>query len=523
MIALFSILVLLLAPLAMLILRLVRPRFGFFWLLAASAAILAWALLLFSRLRMPFSFPLVTWRPEEFFPVSPELLVDGVSWPFALALATLAMAGILTDVVRKPQDEEGISNWLAWSSGLALAGLGLLAILAGNLLTVLLAWTALDLVEIIIWLSQVQASEGREQAVVAFAGRLAGTVGVLWASMLAHAAYLPLSLVTIPPQISTYLLVAAGLRLGIFPASSPLSQYSPSWRSQAVLLRLVPVAAILPLLVRCASVGAAPAWLPYLFLVAALAALYGGVSWAAASDEHSAQSYWTLGLASLALASALRAQPAASLAWGLAALLPGGLLLLAALRNRGLTLLLLVGWLGMSGLPFTPAWQGMGLYHAPFPLLGILFLLAHAALSAGYLRHTLRPAPPLAGVERWVWLIYPWGLFLPVVVHLALAWWGRIPIPDWVDSWPGVLSNALAVAFAVWRGRGHKVSPRLQSGVSRFLSIAWLYRLLWNIYYAMRRASFFASAVLEGRAGSLWALLLLILLLSLLFQLTMGG
>ena len=54
--------------------------------------------------------------------------VDAFSWPFAIALGTIALAVILTDIGRSEE-----ADWYSWASSLALAALGLVAVLAGNL------------------------------------------------------------------------------------------------------------------------------------------------------------------------------------------------------------------------------------------------------------------------------------------------------------------------------------------------------------------------------------------------------
>ena len=74
MIAYLTIPFLLFTPLLILILRVTRPRFRAFWLLSALAGLAAWVTLLLSLSRLPFSLPLVTWRPEELFPAAPVLM-----------------------------------------------------------------------------------------------------------------------------------------------------------------------------------------------------------------------------------------------------------------------------------------------------------------------------------------------------------------------------------------------------------------------------------------------------------------
>jgi hypothetical protein len=51
----------------------------------------------------------------------------------------------------------------------------------------------------------------------------------------------------------------------------------------------------------------------------------------------------------------------------------------------------------------------------------------------------------------------------------------------------------------------------------------WLYRLFWGIYYLLRRFVHLSNRVLEGPAGIIWALLLLVLVISLITSSELGG
>lgn len=522
---LVPLLILLAASLVMLVIRLYRPRFAYFWLVAAWGVLLSWPSVLLARLRLPLELPLMDWQPAELFPLSPVLLMDRISWPFALSLATLVLAVILTDVARAAE-----ADWRAWANSMTIAALGILAVLAGNPLTLLLAWAIIDLIELIILLGQVRQSRARNRVVVAFSARVAGILLVIWAGAVARASGSPLTFSSISPQISVYLLLAAGLRLGVLPLHMPFLQEVPLRRGLGTLLRLVPVAASLVMLVRSAAVGAPASLSPYLVFLAGLAALYGGLSWASANDELDGRPFWILGMAALSVAAAARAQPEASLAWGIALLLSGGLLFLSSARHRFLLPLSLLGLLGISALPFTPAWQGVRLYSPPFSPILPIFLIAQALLMIGYLRHALQPGHSLAGMERWTWVIYPWGLALLPLAHFVISWWGQPGLvegsqifPSLISTWPALAILILAGLMVAWNLRAPLVPLKAINSLRQFFSFNWLYSLLWNGYHTLGRVFAFINLIFEGEGGILWTLLLLTLLLSLLVQRSAGG
>jgi hypothetical protein len=512
-----SILILLFAPLVMLAVRLIRPAFGYHWLIAAGAALIAWPAVLLAGLSLPQTSVLFSWKPGALFPSWPILLVDRISWPFAVALVTLILAVILTDVARAPE-----ADWVTWSESLVLTGLGLLAVLAGNPLTLLLTWSAIDLVELLILLGHVKESRVRERVVVSFSARVLGSGLLVTAVLVASAAGDVLTFAVISPQASLLLLLACGLRLGVLPLHLPFLQEPPLRRGLGTMIRLVPAAASLVLLARTAAAisgaGELAALAPALLALSGLAAVFAGAAWVLAVDELEGRPAWLLGLASLAFGATLRGQPAASLAWGMAALFSGGLLFLSSTRDRRLSWLTLLGLLGFSALPYSPSWNGARLYASPFHPLLVLFLLAQALLLFGYARHTLRRGRPLAGVERWVWLIYPVGLALLPVTHFVLGGWSNpsaqdLPRAGW---WVGAAALALAGLGFFWSVRGPQLPRPPLNVIESFFSLNWFYGSLWAVYRFVGRLLEFITLIFEGEGGVLWALLLLVLLLSLL-------
>jgi hypothetical protein len=560
MLALLAIFLLLLTPILMVTLHLLRPRVDSYqWLIAVLGALLAWLAMLLARLGLPYSLSLLAWQPEALFPTSPSLLVDNISWPFAFALASLSLSLMLTSVARlqaeqpaPPSDHSLVANapstppnWRPWAAYLALTSLGMVAALAGNLLTLLLAWVALDILELLVLLVQLSSSQAREQVVVALSARLGGIAMLLLAGIQTwvNNETLTFAQMSLTPSSasSLFLLLAAGLRLGVLPLHLPFTQELPIRRGLGSMLRLAPAAASLVLLARIATIGvaASPAT-PFLLALAALAAIYGAVAWAGAADELSGRPFWIISTASLAVVAAVRSAEAA-LAWGMACLLVGGFIFSFSLRRRLLLLLAGLAWLGLTALPYTPSWPGADIYQwptqaAPGSLIGRLaltlaLLLAHALLLGGFARHALRPAGPAsqpASIEHWIWLVYPAGLALLSLAHFGLGWQAR---PDSASlpllTWLGGLA-ACVLALLLWIPVRRYLRRSAQGWIpnqtqfvrqlGQLFSLSWLYRLLWSIFRQFSRLLGLVSSILEGEGGLLWAFVLLVLIFAFLRQ-----
>jgi hypothetical protein len=523
---------------------------AYYWLAALIGTLTAWSFVLLSGPHPSYTLSLGIWRPATYFPDSPKILVDPISWSFALAIVTLALVVILTAPMRLSGN-----NWHAWASSLALAGFGLLAVLAGNPLTLMLAWAAIDILEIAILLVQVRDSKIYVQALTAFAARVGGLGLLLWADVSAKTignlwSFTPgASASTVQTRLSLVLLIAAGLRLGVLPLHMPFLQELPLRRGLGTSLRLVPVAASLVLLVRTANAGVPASWVPYLLALVGLSALYGAILWAFAPDELSGRPFWILGMTAFAVASAVCGLPGATLAWGMACVFSGGLLFLFSTRHRNLLPLLLFGLLGFLGLPFTPAWSGMQLYASLFDsarskLFWLpLFLLAHALLVSGYILHSMRSEPTLKQSQRWMWVLYPLGLGMFPVVQFAWFWqvmhwsgtfqslninaniaagWSvsALPLLTWIG---GIITLGLAMLF-LWISRQRHLKndlyphPRhwLLSIGQQIFSLSWFYNFLGFILRLIIRFVRLLTGVLEGDGGILWVLVLLALLVALL-------
>lgn len=514
-----SVLFLIVTPLIILVIRVARPGFSYHWLLALAGAVIAWPMLLLTGQDLPQSLQLVTWVPEAVFPSSPFLLVDKFSWPFAAGATTLLLGAILTDVARPAE-----VDWSIWAGELALAGLGLFAILAGNLLTLLLAWTAIDLLSLVILLGEARVPEVARLAVIQFAGRLIGSFFLLAAVIGAADPEGGLSFTPATPFALVLFLAATGLRLGLFLPIFPDRQAPLARRSLDVMIQLLPAASVLVLLARSASglaIGGEIA--PFssgVLLLVGFVGMLAAVAWSLSMDEYEGRYLWVLGAASLALAASLRGMPEASLGWGLAAFFSAGLFLLATLRNRQISWFLLLGVAGFSALPLTPAWGGARLFMAPFIPALALFWLAHVLLLLGYARHTLRLSGSFSGLERWVVLVYPLGLGLVLLVFYWTGWRANpgpngLPLVYWLE---GPIALLAAVLGFYWIHRNERQWAQYRSNLERGFSQGWLTSGTRFGYQMLDRLVGFLTLVLEGEGGILWVLLWTLLLALLLIR-----
>ena len=499
---------------AIVALRLTRPGVSFTWLGAAGGGLLAWISVLLWQLGLPRQFTLGQWSPQTLFSASPQLLANPLSWLYALSLCGLAAAVILTSPARGAQVATA-----SWLGTLALTSLGLVAVLVDNPIGLVLAWMAMDLTELALAVRSRPTAALSRSVVLAFSVRMAGIGFAVWASVFGTSSGLPFSLETAPPQAGIFLLVAAGLRLGVLPLHL-VSLDDPSLRRGfGTVLRMTGAVTGLMVLSRIPSGSLDSRWLLPLLAIAALAALYAGWRWLFSSDELIGSPYWVIGMGALSLTASLSGNPAGATAWGVALILFGGISCLYSSKQTGFTRALAVLGVLMLAFPFTltaSGWQGV----LPFSGLFLpLFLIAHAMLVAGYVRHILRPVEiQLAELPSWAQAVYPVGLGILVMTVLLAGLWGWPGALNAGQGPIGVVSLLLCAGILVVLRRVPQLSvtrsfrPVAFAGAGLGTWIGVIPRLIQWAYELTGDFLAYVSGLLEGDGGLLWTLLLLVLL-----------
>jgi hypothetical protein len=550
----------------MLIIHMARPKFSIQGFLVVLAVLVGWSLVFATKFYLPQSVTPLYWQPVAFFPVSPSLLIDDTSWIFAIALMTLALSSVVTSIAklgqsRKPdnkkievietQDQPEINssmnepgqvdasnstlNWQSWAGILIQTGIGLVAVTAGNMLTLLLAWAALDFHELFLLLGQELKSKSRERIILTFSIRMAGIGLVLMGAIIPWSQDNSLSFISIDRSVTIYLILASILRLGVFPLQQHNLQYLTQQRELSTTLRLVTAASSLILVVRVANIGVIGAITPYILGFTALTGLFAGIQWLISSDEVKGQLYWVLGTAALAIASGVLNLHSASIAWSMACLLSGGLLFSMSLRHKNLAPVAFLGIYALSTLPFSPTWIGSDLFIysdsllnilAPpiFYIISIAFLLTLTLFLAGFIRHILRgilPSEEQTGyhIERWVWFLFPIGIIFVLLTHYLIGIMlfpklEDVPLIGWII---GLVVFIISCLFwylytRYFQGVSPGNQPSDTSIVKKYPSLGWLNRIFWKLFNETSKMIALISLILEGDGGILWAFVLFALI-----------
>jgi len=330
-----------------------------------------------------------------------------------------------------------------------------------------------------------------------------------------------LNFVAAPKEAGFYMLIAAGLRLGILPIHLPFRTESSLRRGYGTVLRLTSAAASLILLARIPYSSLQSPLIPYILGLISIAALYSSWMWFQATESLDARPYWLLGMASLALAATLRANPSGSVAWGTALILGGGVLFLSSLQNKWLNHLILLGLFSMSSLPMTLTAMGWESNVSSWWGFWFLLLPAHGLLLAGYFRHARRTkAENFKTQNQLSRLIYPGGIGIMLLALLLLGvwgWQGAASIGAWRFGLGSIFLVTILIRFlprirALNPPQAHWLKPDTEKNRNLISNV------FWGLYYFFRNLVRQITNILESDGGILWALLFIILFASLLSE-----
>ncbi|MFM8424530.1 MAG: hypothetical protein ACKOBL_05080 [Chloroflexota bacterium] len=511
MLILVTCLLLFITALALVVLRATQPNARYAWLIAAGGALLAYISMFLWLPQMPFQLILPAWKPENLFSTPVLFSADGISWALAMGITALTLSVLLTIVTRSV-----IVNSLSWAGILILGGMGILAVTANNPLTLLLMWAFLDITELVTQLSSVDGEKNSERVVISFSTRVLGIALLLWSYIEGFSRGSTVVFQNMHSNTGIYLIIAAGLRLGVLPLHLPYAADSSLRRGFGTALRLIGAASTLSVLGHVQITSTL--FTPVLMVLTSVAAIYGGWMWLRAPDELSGRPYWMIGIASLAVIAALSGNPTGATAWGCALVLVGGALFLSSVQDVRLNRVLLIGSWSLSALPLSltaSTWAGGFTIASPFSLA------AQVLIMAGYVRHALRASgtESLDGQPGWAKVVYPTGILLLLITQILLGFIGWDGALKFGNFFLALLASLLTLGLLEGTRRFRIFNPiRAQWITTAGAGVNSLYQGLWTLYRGLARLAQSITDALEGDGGIMWTLLFLILFISMIVQ-----
>lgn len=497
------------------------PRFSAFaGALAITSATLALLGLLMLAWWIPITATVSVWPTHGTVSNGLQLRVAWSDWVLGASLLSLTLATLLTGLAR-PGGRRSAPR--AAMLLLTFAGLG--ALLADNLLTVIVAWAGFDLVYFFTLILLTRGPGVQPQAVLHLTFNSFGTLLALAASFFPPASFYYALLITL----------AAVFRLGLFPLHLGWPIEANVRQGLGVLLRLIPATIALEAVANLASLGFAPEFVPWLTVFGLCTALLGAAQFWMSADVRQGLTFVVIALSGLALLVGVWGGAEAQLgviSIILALVLGGGLVFLAhgfSTEQRWTMLLQGIGVATLIGLPTTAGffgWHHLLVQLLPvgqslpwLVLIGVLLTLI--LLGAGLWRCIFSTGEAVEGGPVGA-SGYLTGLSFLVLMSLALGLaWNSVadalvqPLSGWVGLGPNIgwgvlitllVAVALSVALWRWEGRLRGSAEGLRVAVQRLFQLTWVYRLVWGLFSFVAMLIDNLAQVLEGEGALVWAM-----------------
>ena len=514
------ILFLLIAIFVIMVMNRIDAQVGVSWLVLAIGTGLAAGSILILRWIDPPMVEISRWLAINDIPVVLRYGFDRLSWAFAFTLSLLLIGVVFTipvrlDVAFRPRD---------WIFDLLFILFGLFPIMAQNLMSLVIAWTLLDVLELVIHISGLTPQRINRQAVLAFAIRVGGSWLLILAQVLSRQGFqAEVAWQDFDATSALLLLLAGALRLGIFPVLLPFQDEAPIRHELGTIMRFVVPASSFVLLTRLSGLVIPSGWAILLSILSLLASLFGVLLFLFSESSLQGRNFWIIALSGMVVASVVRGQADAALTWSITLILSGTFLSVHS-EKYGLHLFMMIAmFLSLTGIPFTPTAAGMsGLIVLPFTILDIVFIIVFAILLVGFLRQQIKPETGFNETAGWMQVMYWFGVGILVIGFWFVAapsiqssinsivWWGGIP----------ALILALASFYGIYRfvGAEQELLPADSQLAQHLRGESLIYRFVERVFYSMRSLIQFITNLVEGDAAILWILLVFLMLMTMILQ-----
>ena len=180
MIALVPFFVLIFAAIFILVLNQFKINLGRLWLIAMVFSLLDWVLVLVLHWFMPFNISINNWFPvSNIFQTGFSFTLNQYSWIYVFSLSAVFLAVMLSESTRITEDYTA-QNWVAL---FLITAIGVLISISDSILTIILVWTVIDLVEFGVIQGTVKTQQQSFETVISFVVRLGGTVLLIFAAL----------------------------------------------------------------------------------------------------------------------------------------------------------------------------------------------------------------------------------------------------------------------------------------------------------------------------------------------------
>jgi hypothetical protein len=484
---------------------------GLIWSVAAVGSLTAIIVSFVIKNQLPLEVVMRGSATSIFSRIPMTLSLDGIGWAYQTTLLAI-LGGVLLTAAKR----QATSGPTAWLASIGIAVLGLVAVQAGTLSTLLTAWFLIDTLELVFLLVSMKPQHDLGKLATCFVLRYAGILMAL------------ISLPGINNQTGAssefFMFLSVLLRMGSLPFWSYWGDIS-AMTGLGTMMHAVRVLSALTPLARLGADAVPSRWIALVTVYCMLLMLYCAIRWWGLDSPRDGRVYWITGFSLIAYACVIHGQAAASVPWVVTSMLVGSALFLFTDRTRLYLGLSLANLVALTGLPYTPVSSGWsGLLGAPVDWRSTPFILAIAFFLTGSLKLAIGTPEPERRIEGLARFAYPAGMIVLLIMPwlIILNSTNEEPLQDW---WAGFLTFALLLVLTIvfrdqvfegaafkWPATGFwKTFVKLFEGSLKAIQQDWLITIFNRLTGWLGGLTRVITGIMEGDGGVLWVLLLLVL------------
>lgn len=492
-------------------------RTAHIWMVLVSISLIEWLMLILIRTENITALVYSDWFRIGDLPVGLQYQVTNGNWPIAFSILTTLPALLLTGIARLNVRKDLIS----WSCGVIFTGISFLTVIASDLWAVVIFWTVFDLLEIFYHLVIVPTADQislQRSLVLRFFGSL---LLIYNTALLSRSGINPLA-ANISGEQSVLFVLAAILHSGVLPFSLSVNIDQKSTTEKIInrlvkLLLLTTSFSILSFF--NTPVVQFPVGLGLSVLIIFLLIQLGIQLNSGKIEEYNEK--WQIFIAFFIV---FLFYNLGNLGFWIASFFISSIfLILYTHRSKSSIVFPLITLLLISGLPYTLIAFGVRGFAETKNLILLIFSVVFLSLYlGGFVRTIKQERDEIEKMEPLFQIVYLFGLLVIVLSKGLIAFKYFGPPQDELSLW------WLSVFTLLLTGMLHILSTKKniripfgltmdQSAITtKILALDWLFTLGDAAAKRIRYLAVGFSNLLEGAGGLLWAIVLLVLILSIL-------
>ena len=513
----------LLSALAGYVLKKRGVRTAYIWMMLVFISLILW----FFLLLIPYDrfSPIIIndWFKFGETSVSLRFALNPQNWILVFSLIAFNLTFFLTGIARL-----NVKNDLRrWIFLLLLIAFSYLAFISADFWSVVLLWTILDLIELGFYRIIIGTVEGKNYFRKYIIKSL-GSILLIWniASM-SSSGFNPLINGIVSLNTTSTIFLAAILHSGIFPLITEFKL--PEDDNSNEILKSV--FSVLTFAVSFSVITTLPApELPLVIsftfsLLAYLLIIFASILWITKKGLNNSLQFLLLNEAGIFIF--LYFSGAAQYITYLLALLVISVLWLILFTHRARNLLVfpVISTFFATGLPLSIITFGSRGFIGNGISMGLIIMLISQTLFIfGYLKFVFEKNEKFHELEIWYQTSYLAGLFFPFMSAAAIIFYSRTTFSSEIQYWLlgaivtiiGLLGYLISRKKLTNKNTEKYLSQSRYAVILRFLSFEWLFKIFSFLEGKTRSFVNGFSGLMEGEGGIMWALVFLILILTML-------